>query len=209
MRMAELSRESGVPVATIKYYLREGLLPPGERTSPNQARYDGTHVRRLKLVRALVDVGGLSIAQVAEILAAIADRNTTHDVLGLAQHGLSMPKAEASDEAREWAMERVGDIARERGWEIKPGDPVVESLVGVLCTFRELGHEALLNQLDHYYAELADRIAESDLGTIADLATMESIVEYAVVGTVLGDALLVTLRRLAHQNHSRRFFGEQ
>ena len=38
MRMAELSRRTGVPVPTIKYYLREGLLPPGERTSPNQAQ---------------------------------------------------------------------------------------------------------------------------------------------------------------------------
>ncbi len=26
MRISELSRASGVPVATIKYYLREGLL---------------------------------------------------------------------------------------------------------------------------------------------------------------------------------------
>src|ERR1700716_801088 len=48
MRMAELSAESGVPVATIKYYLREGLLPPGERTSRNQARYDDVHVRDRK-----------------------------------------------------------------------------------------------------------------------------------------------------------------
>lgn len=40
MRMAELSSSSGVPIPTIHFYLREGLLPPGERTSPNQAHYD-------------------------------------------------------------------------------------------------------------------------------------------------------------------------
>ncbi|WP_346281659.1 MerR family DNA-binding transcriptional regulator, partial [Pseudonocardia sp.] len=34
MRMAELSARTGVPIPTIKFYLREGLLPPGERTSP-------------------------------------------------------------------------------------------------------------------------------------------------------------------------------
>ena len=38
MLMAELSRRSGVPVATIKYYLREGLLPPGEAISGDPCR---------------------------------------------------------------------------------------------------------------------------------------------------------------------------
>ena len=56
MRISELSSRSGVPVATIKYYLREGLLPAGERTSATQARYGDAHVERLRLVRALVDV---------------------------------------------------------------------------------------------------------------------------------------------------------
>ena len=37
MRVAELSRRTDVSVASIKYYLREGLLPAGERTGPNQA----------------------------------------------------------------------------------------------------------------------------------------------------------------------------
>jgi DNA-binding transcriptional MerR regulator len=37
MWIAELSRQTEVPVATIKYYLREGLLPAGELSSPNQA----------------------------------------------------------------------------------------------------------------------------------------------------------------------------
>jgi DNA-binding transcriptional MerR regulator len=71
MRIAELSRRSGIPVPTIKYYVREGLLPPGELTSPNQAQYDETHVRRLKLIRALVDVGDLSIAATRDVLASI------------------------------------------------------------------------------------------------------------------------------------------
>ena len=41
MRLAELSERSGVPTATIKYYLREGLLPPGRQvnaTPPSTTR---------------------------------------------------------------------------------------------------------------------------------------------------------------------------
>ena len=39
MRISELSAQTGVPVPTIKYYLREGLLPEGERSAPTQAAY--------------------------------------------------------------------------------------------------------------------------------------------------------------------------
>ena len=34
MRISELSTRSGVAVPTIKYYLREGLVPEGVRSSP-------------------------------------------------------------------------------------------------------------------------------------------------------------------------------
>ena len=109
MRMAELSAESGVPVATIKYYLREGLLPPGERTSPNQARYDREHVRRLKLVRALLDVGGLSIARVREVLDGIDENDDIHEVLGTTQRGLTLSRIAVDEPTREWAMALLGD----------------------------------------------------------------------------------------------------
>jgi hypothetical protein len=85
---------------------------------------------------------------------------------------------------------------------------VIEALVGVMCSFRELGHVELLDRLDHYYADVADQIGERDLSVIADLPTTESIVETSVIGTVLGEALLVVLRRLAHQSASAREFGD-
>lgn len=208
MRMAELSRESGVPVATIKYYQREGLLPPGELTSPNQARYGATHVRRLKLVRALLEIGGLSITAVRDILAAIDDRATsTHDILGLAQFGLPMAKREVSDDDRAWAMARIEAVAAEQGWRLHPESPPVEALVGVLCTLREVGHEWVLGALDRY-AEAADLVARADIHAVARLGPTEAIVEGAVVGTVLGDALLAALRRLAHAQLSGDRFDD-
>lgn len=45
MRLAELSRRSGVSTATIKYYLREGLLPPGRQVNPTTAEYDDGHLQ--------------------------------------------------------------------------------------------------------------------------------------------------------------------
>ncbi|NNH74966.1 MerR family transcriptional regulator [Nocardia uniformis] len=209
MRMAELSRESGVAIATIKYYQREGLLPPGELSSPNQARYGAEHVRRLKLVRALLEIGGLPIAGVREVLAGIDEpRTSTHDVLGVVQHSLPALRAEADVADRAWAMGLIEAMCAERGWEPPPGAPLIESLVGVLCAFRTVGHEWVLDALGRY-AESADRIAAADIDGVARLGTTEAIVEGAVVGTVLGDALLATLRRVAQAETSRQRFGNQ
>ena len=35
--MSELSERTGVPVPTIKYYLREGLLPEGEKRTDRKS----------------------------------------------------------------------------------------------------------------------------------------------------------------------------
>jgi DNA-binding transcriptional MerR regulator len=62
MRISRLSQQSGAPVSTLKYYMREGLVHEGERLSGNQTDYDESHVQRVRLVRALLETGGLSIA---------------------------------------------------------------------------------------------------------------------------------------------------
>src|SRR5690625_4892883 len=71
MKISELSAATEVPVGTIKYYLREGLLHPGERTSRTTARYDHGHVERFRLARALTEAGGLGIAQIKRVIDVI------------------------------------------------------------------------------------------------------------------------------------------
>src|SRR5207248_1232149 len=87
VRIAELSRVTGVPIPTIKYYIRSGLLPAGDRTSWNQAQYDETHARRLRLVRALIEVGGLSVAATRQMLDSISTPGLSlFGTLGKAQY---------------------------------------------------------------------------------------------------------------------------
>lgn len=68
MRMSDLARESGVSVSTIKFYLREELLPPGAISEPNQATYGDLHLRRLALIRALREVAGLPLQVIRDVL---------------------------------------------------------------------------------------------------------------------------------------------
>jgi DNA-binding transcriptional MerR regulator len=51
-RIDDLARETGVPVDTIRFYQREGLLPSGERAGRTR-RYGPEHVERLERIRAL------------------------------------------------------------------------------------------------------------------------------------------------------------
>lgn len=89
MRLAELSTRSGVSTATIKYYLREGLLPSGRRVSATQAEYDEKHLQRLRLVRALIQVGRVPIASAREVLTALEDDSLDHNSrLGTAVYAL-------------------------------------------------------------------------------------------------------------------------
>jgi len=53
------------------------------------------------------------------------------------------------------------------------------------------------------YAEAADRLAEADPKNVEGLTDVDELPEKAVVGTVLGDSLPASLRRLAQASNSR------
>ena len=53
LRMRDLAAASGVSAATIKHYLREGLLPEPVRTSRNMAYYPPDFVERIQLIKQL------------------------------------------------------------------------------------------------------------------------------------------------------------
>ena len=71
MKISELSERSGVPVATVKFYIREGMLPRGESVSATRAEYGDEHLARLRLIAALADVRGLPLSRVRDILALV------------------------------------------------------------------------------------------------------------------------------------------
>ncbi len=53
MRMRDLEKVSGVSRETIRFYIREGLLPEPVKTSRNSAVYDEEHLARLFAIRRL------------------------------------------------------------------------------------------------------------------------------------------------------------
>jgi DNA-binding transcriptional MerR regulator len=55
MRMRDLEKASGVSRETIRFYIREGLLPEPARTHRNSATYTDAHLARLLTIRRLKD----------------------------------------------------------------------------------------------------------------------------------------------------------
>ena len=104
MRISELSSRTGIPVATIKFYLRENLLHQGVRTAATQAQYDESHEARLRLIRALLGPGGLSIAAAHRVIQAVEEPpDSVHDLLGVAATAIARPSVDEALRALEEA----------------------------------------------------------------------------------------------------------
>ncbi len=68
LTIGKLERVSGVPRGTIYYYVRAGLLPPAQKSSPSRALYAEEHVALLKEIQRLKEQG-LPLATIKELLA--------------------------------------------------------------------------------------------------------------------------------------------
>jgi DNA-binding transcriptional MerR regulator len=205
VRIAELSSRSGTSIPSIKFYLREGLLRAGEATGRNQAIYDDTHLHRLRLIRALIDVGGLSVANARAVLAAVeAPDLPSHKLLGAASHSLSRPnKRDPDDPAWRAARDEVLALVRRRGWHVDDDAPAFDQAADAVAAFRALGQEDMLASMETY-ATVCEQIAAKEVDLVIARAEPSRMVEGVITGTVLGEALLNALRRLAQQDASAR-----
>ena len=208
MRIAELSARSGRSIPTIKYYLREGLLDPGRRSTGNNDDYDEGHLHRLRLITTLVEVGGLSIAGVRSVLAVLEDEGVPmHDVLGVAHSALDLRGASVrASGPLDGALRDVDGFLRDLGWELKSDAPAKLALAAALASLRDLGWRVGADVFDRY-AALAGDLAAWELGMLPERTTRSRTVEAVVVGTIIFEVALVALRRLAHERHSALVFG--
>lgn len=200
MRISELARRTDVPVGTVKYYLREGLLPAGEATSATQARYHESHVVRLRLIRALLGTGGLSVAKARAVLAVIDNPAISiHDALGAA-HG-ALP-ARPGDELPDLSSAQA-HLRRWR-WQVSETSPAVVLLAQALDALRAAGLDTTDDLLDRY-AHAAGELGQQDVAEVPTTSLAEAV-SFVVVGTLLLEPVLLALRRLAQEDASHRRF---
>ncbi len=68
LKISELADASGVPVATVRHYLREGLLPEPVKTSRNMAYYPPEFVERIRLIKQLQEERFMPLRVIRDLL---------------------------------------------------------------------------------------------------------------------------------------------
>lgn len=222
MRVGELARRSGVAVGNIKFYVREGLLPPGQSTAKTQALYSAAHLRRLRTIRVLIEVGGLSLAQVREVLTAVDTEDDAQElsrvvsyavIAGQQSAGARRGRPGDGDPIEEQAQARTDGFVDALGLEVEADSPARRQLAEALVALETLGpavdpvvfaeHARLAYELAQF------EIAAIDLGLEAGGETDGArAAEQVVVGSMAFGAAFMALRAMAHEHEIRRRFRQ-
>ncbi|WP_275413486.1 MerR family transcriptional regulator [Catellatospora methionotrophica] len=206
MKISRLSRLSGVSIPTIKFYVREQLLPAGIPTARNQAEYDTTHLTRLRLIRLLTGAGMMSLASVREVLAAVdSDQLPPPELVRVVNRALLAEHAgpPADREAYDSVAPGVDRMLQRLGWRVGRSGPERESLIQALAALRALGVPCVAEELAPY-AEVAEKLATQSL----DRATGSGDAVLLVARIVLFDVAFDIMRRMALQHRLAEVLGE-
>lgn len=215
-RVGELSRRSGVAVGTIKFYLREGLLQPGEATAKTQALYGIEHLRRLRIIRVLSEVGGLSIAQIRSVVETLEDDSAAPgDLSRVVSYTLAASAPAATARRGKPDDENTDAIAEARaltdewldaiGMVVNPESPARQQLAEAYAALQALGltaHPIIFTE----HARLAYELAQFEIGALSqrvgmsDAEAERKAVDEMVVGTVVFGAAFMALRAMAHEH---------
>ncbi|WP_141577632.1 MerR family transcriptional regulator [Actinomadura sp. WMMA1423] len=206
MQISELSDRSGLTVQTIKFYIREGLLPKGSMVSATRSEYDGRHLERLRLISALREVGDMPISAIQEIIEAVDDDGVgMHQLFTTTQHAVGPYVAAPHDPHWRAAREDVDALVRELGWRVGERAPARDLLAHSFVALRRLGFPITLKDL-RPYVKAATEVAEHEIGRVADGAPRARTVHSLLVSTILYEQVLTALHRLAQEDASARRF---
>ena len=119
LTIGELEAESGTARSTVYYYVRAGLLPPAQKSSPTRAIYTDDHVALLDEIRRLKQTG-LDIKAIAEQLRHRVRSASQNGEDLVARQGEETRRAILGTAAREFARNgyrqtRIADIIAELG----------------------------------------------------------------------------------------------
>jgi DNA-binding transcriptional MerR regulator len=187
-------------------------LTPGRQVNSTTAEYDEEHLRRLRLVRAMIQVGRVPVATVREVLGHVDDDSLGPTIrLGAAMWALpQVPEPEEDDEFVQAAEREVITLLDRLGWEntkrLTTISSAYRSLVVALAALRRIGYDWEAELLEPY-AELMHRAAVLDLNLLETQPSEAERIEFAVLGAILVEPILQSLHRLAQEEETTRRYG--
>jgi DNA-binding transcriptional MerR regulator len=149
LRMGELAEASGVSAATIKHYLREGLLPEPVKTSRNMAYYPADFVERIRLIKQLQEERYMPLRVIKDLLDEDPERAKA--LIELGDRLLERARAGESERVTSAEVRHRYDVPQEaldRLAEIEvltPNDdgysPTDVRIIGAISRFRAGGYD--------------------------------------------------------------------
>jgi len=188
LTIGELSRRTGVPVKTLRFWSDEGLLPPATRSKSGYRLYAEDATIRLDLVRTLRDAG-VGLEAIKKVL-----RNdlSLADALRLQ---LTAVEAHAS------SLQRVAAALRAA---LRAGDPS-ESDVRRLCAVTQLTNDERKKVIERFYQRISDgipldsawrkKLAEASAPVLPDNPTPEQLDAWIELSELLSDDSFVEKQR--------------
>ena len=204
MLVSELAERADVPLATVKYYLREGLLPPGETTGPRRAEYDERHLRRIRVLRLLREVGGVPVTSLRQVVDALDDEELpVHAAMTLVADVVS--ERPERDDTHPESDAMVDDVIGAMGWDgIRPESLDRRRLASLVTLLNGPGPLGASVEVLTFYAGLADQLSRAEIALVDHTADREVILEQMVTGSVIYGQVFELLRQLGHEHHHAR-----
>ncbi len=217
MRLAELSRRARVPPSSIKFYIREGLLPAGAVHARNQASYGGQHLERLELIRALREVAGLPLEVVGRVTREL-DRGWEGDPFGEAMRAMHGPPAAAAtpedSKARAALRSEVIELLHTLPWTTDDERHLhADELAATLQQVRRYLYPDYPVANLGRYAEIAWLLSETEFALVPGGAPepvqargddLAEPMRRAILGSILFERIFTSLRRSANVMRSIR-----
>jgi DNA-binding transcriptional MerR regulator len=205
MQLKELSERSGVSAASIKYYLREGLLPPGAAVHATRAQYSARHVERLELIQSLRRIVGLTIEQIRGILTMADDGATRLELLAAVQR-VVLELDSYTNASGEVGARPADAVVRLRGWPDFPSD-ARNALNAHLELMESLSIQVPGELLDTY-SKAMDDVAGVDIAATTAPDSVDELILTAAVGMHMHSQLLLRLLALAQASHAIRRYEQ-
>jgi len=226
LKISELADASGVPVATIRHYLREGLLPEPVKTSRNMAYYPPEFVDRIKLIKRLQEERFLPLRVIKDViddnperaaaLVELEDRILERAISAQESGRVSRAEVKRRYEIPDHVLVRMDELGvlspTSRGYDL---DDV--GIIEAISRFRAGGYDESLGFTVYdalRYREHLQPLVEEEVRVLLDRLAGEVPVERAasiiaagseplrdLIGAVHSKLLLAELRR---QREARR-----
>lgn len=208
LTVSDLARHSGISVSTIKYYLREGLLPQGDLAAQSRQYYGQRHLDRLAVIRALRDMAKIPIEMVRQLVGVLDQGgNPTFELIAMAIDALGRRRT------RETAIERgvkqeLLQLLASRRIHARPTSGALRDLTASVVILRRFSPGLHVKQLIPYL-DYSLSLAEKEVTANADnvLSNPDRALTTAVLGTVLWEPLIVATRRIASEHFAGLVFS--